>query len=247
MSQPSSYAVAVPGLLSRLRAGDAVPAPLARIDSRLRASASFIEGIRRFAELAYAPLGVRTPRWVLYDCAVIPGLVFGLAGAALDLAAETVESLGFAADYEGPVPLSILAALPTLEPDHWFVYEVASLDQAGRGDLRAATLGAAIELLGAETITATAPWRSSELAIHAAHAPLELLAAELPAHQQPATAVVRYRPGAAAAIAATAELDASDDRALATLQAEIEAGSRPLITGPADAGTWPIAYADDGR
>ena len=220
--------------------------PSRRVDPRLRASAPFIEALRRFAELAYAPHGLQTPRWVLYDCAVIPGLVFGLAGRRDDLPATLCESLGLATGDTGPVPLSMLIAIPTLESDHWFIYDLIDVNQVSPGawpnDLRGATLRAGIDLIGATEITSTAPWRSSELTIHAAYAPLQVLAAWVPNHDEPATAVFGYRPGGAGPIESTTILDVADNRALENLQRDIEAGAKPQITGATSKGTaLPVA------
>lgn len=211
MSRLDSYAVATPGLHARLDAG-AAPGHLHRIDATARSSALLVEAARRFSERAHADYDMPTPRWAFYDCAVMPGLVFGLAEAGARLE-----------------PVSVFVALPTLEADHWFVYQVA-------GERCAETLAAGVALVGATAITATAPWRSPELAAHAGHAPLELLAAHIAG-----TAVVRYRPGGGEAVAATGAVDAGDPAALAALQSEIEAGARVAITGAPVGDAVPIA------
>lgn len=229
VSRLSTYAVAVPAMQARMRGVDVA------IDARLSASAVFIEALRRFDELVYAPLGMRMPGWVIYDCAVIPGVVYGMARSAGDVAQDVRDALGFDVAYDGPVPVTMLIAIPTVEPDHWLTYEIADLNQAfpddHRDDLRADTLRAGIDALGAARITATAQWRTGELAIHARIAPLELLAAWVPAHDQPATAVVRYAPkGPPRADARAGVVNIGDDAALIALQDEIEAGARVVLS-----------------
>ena len=49
------------------------------VDPQVRGNAQFLEMLRRLDELTFAPLGMPMPEWVFYDCAVMPGAVFGLS------------------------------------------------------------------------------------------------------------------------------------------------------------------------
>jgi hypothetical protein len=188
---------------------------------------------------------MRMSRWVLYDCALVPGMAFGLTTAVADTDPRVLETLGLSEGYEGPVPLSLLIAIPGIDAGAWLVYSVIAIDevlpQVVSPTLRERTLDEAGLLLGAPRITATVQWGTSEFAVHTRHAPLELLAAWLPNHDRADTAVVRYRCDGLGSGAPTSEVDVTDHAALEALQDTIESGTRVLITGPQVNGRVPLA------
>jgi hypothetical protein len=206
-------------------------------------SEGFLARLARFDELVYGPLGLTLPRWAFYDCAEVPGVLFGLGQDAGEVPRHVRQLFGAA---EGElVPLSMLIAVPTLEPGHWIAYSLASLDEVSAGACRpgtgVATLALGLDLLGARRVTATAQWASTKLSVHARFAPLAVRAAWLPAHDEPASCAFAFDVDVARVRAALEErprraddpvIDAFDRRGLERLQARLEEGERVWITAP---------------
>jgi hypothetical protein len=246
VTSTSFYTVTVDALQQRLRRGNGAPDIEHRFDPRKTGSAEFIDALHRFNELIYRPVGLIMPRWAMYDCGVVPGIALGLACDSSEIPETLRTLLQLPLGYSGPVPLSMMVAIPTLDDDDWLTYTVASAHQILPDDYpedsRRQTLEAGIALLGARCMTALTQWKSTELAIHAAIAPLELLAAWVPAHSLRETAVFRYRPSDDRVLEADDRLGRNDTLAILTLQRELEAGHDIWVAGPPDGeGQIPLA------
>jgi hypothetical protein len=221
----SPYVVATSAVAAHL---DLAPlgqliAPEHTFDPLLRASAPFLHRVEQLDAAEYAPQGMAMPRWALYDCAELPGLITGLAQM----------------DDEGLCPLSMLIAVPMMGERRWLIYSIAS----PRAHLRFATLALGLGLLRAGEINATLQWSSPELPVYSHFAPLELRAARLPSHDVPATCVIRFQVDTTRIEHAIADTDADPPNAerldvqseavLERLQRTIEAGERVSIVGHA--------------
>ncbi len=195
--------------------------PEQHFDPLRRASAPFLRRVEQLDAAEYAPRGMAMPRWALYDCAELPGVITGLAHRTS----------------EGLLPLSMLIAVPMLGERRWLIYTIAS----PRAQLRFATLALGLALVRAREIDATLQWSSPELPVYAHFAPLDVRAARLPAHDVPATCVLRFQvdpdrldqaiAGADADWPGAERLDVHDPAVLARLQSGVEAGLRVQIVG----------------
>jgi hypothetical protein len=143
------FAIARPGV--PLPGADGVR----RVDPLAVASAPLLAGVEQLDARA----GRASPRWVLFDCAELPGAVVGLARP------------------DGP-PVAMVAATPTIEPDHWFLHGLCALHEPHLGEV----LDLALRLLRPARVSAAAPWGSAALAAYAARGPLRLTAACAPLH-----------------------------------------------------------------
>ena len=245
-----AYAVIAPSLAASLdlaRRRDPVHVKHT-FDPVRAATAPFLDRIERIDGLTFGPRGLATPRWALYDCACLPGVIFGLGRAARELDAATRSALGVAAGEDDGelVPLSSLVAIPMLGDDRWLAYSLATAPLRDPiPDLDLATLVLGLDLLRAREVTATAQWGSPELATIARLAPSRVRAAWLPAHDIPASAVLSIDLGARLSGARDEPLgqpprppverffvDTRDDAALRALQADIEAGRHIELAGP---------------
>jgi hypothetical protein len=233
------YVVARAALMARL---DLAPlgrsiAAEDRFDPTRRESARFLDRLERLDALRYGALGMKSPRWALYDCAALPGAIAGFGARAHELSPALRAALGAGDDEETLAPLSMVVATPMHDEGHWLLSAMGALD-----DGLPAALSMALGLLRARRATVTAQWRSDDLAVLAAFAPLEILAAWLPAHDHPATSVLELdlAPEARSAGArwtsalagGAAPLDVADERALRSLQNAIESGARARLVGP---------------
>lgn len=250
LEQYTPYAVSLPALARRLN-----PTPLGisirpehEFDPTRISSTAFLSLIERLDSVTFGPLALSMPRWALYDCAELPGIIFGFGQSADGLPARLRSALDVPASYRGLVPISMFFAVPMLEPGHFLGYSISDLyevapDLAPPG-LRLLTLAAALDALGADELTGTTQWASPKLRIYARFGPLNLLAAWTPAHSEPATCVFRFatsRQDIAAALAVTpvprpqngiSYVNVSRRQELCDLQAAIESGEQRAIAGP---------------
>lgn len=208
-------------------------------------SGPFLDLIQHLDSRCYARLGMRMPRWAFYDCGELPGTIVGLGRPAAELAPEIQAVLEVPEGYEGLVPLTMYVAIPMLERDHWLGHTICSIHEVIEGGAplgsRRLTIALALAALRAKRTTSTTQWGSSKLHAHSHFAPLEVLAAWVPAHDDPATCVVRAEidegvleralQGSVPEPTHSRVIDPTDETALQVLQQDIEGGSRVLIAG----------------
>lgn len=217
------------------------------IDPQRVAYGPFLQMVQVLDEMTYGPVGLKMPSWVFYDCAVVPGALFGFARRARDLEPWVRASLRVPAGYDGLVPVSMVAAIPMAHRKADLVYTLCSVNQVAPGaapeGLWRLTLAAGAAALGVETMVATTQWRSAQLGLYAGLGPLALQTAWTPAHDVPETATFTVGSDAAARRrlllgelpspeVATRWLDADDHDAMRALQTEIESGTPVWVVGP---------------
>ncbi len=228
--------------------GIAIPSDDAHlIDPQHVAHGAFLRLVQNLDEHTYGPLALTMPSWVFYDCAVVPGVLFGFARRAADLEPWVRSSLRVPKDYAGLVPVSIFTAIPMVHRKAELVYTLCSVNQVAPGaapeGLWRLTLAAGTAALATDTIVATAQWRSSQLAIYAGLGPLALQTAWTPAHDIPETATFTVASdGAARARLLSGELpwsnvanrylDADSRAEMQALQTAIEAGAEVAVVAP---------------
>ncbi len=221
------YAVVRPELAERGRHG------LVHVDPTRTSSAPFLRNLERLDRLIYSPSGMATPRWAFYDCAELPGAVFGLC-ASLERLPEEARRTFIAGEQDGCVPLTAVVAIPTVEHAHWLVYAVCGLSEVattGLPDLRAETLRAALVWLGAREASAVCQWAGDRVALHLNCALLELRAAWMPSHDQPATCCFHYATDRTdpSPSGCRTWVSSDDHEALRELHTKIEMGRRYLV------------------
>ena len=209
----------------------------------------FINLVKHLDEMAYGPLGLSMPSWVFYDCAVMPGAVFGFARRAAGLPDWVKKVLKVPETFQGLVPLSIFVAIPMVNREASLIYTLCSINQIAAGaapeGLWRLTLAAGTAALGVEAMVGTAQWRSPHLGLYAALGPLELMTSWTPAHDNPATCTFRVKTHEYARERLLRGdligpegihryLDADDFEAMRALQVEIESGLRVAVAGPAE-------------
>lgn len=219
------------------------------LDPQRRINEPFLHLLQKLDQLAFGTLGMHMPKWVFYDCGVMPSAVFGFCGPASSLEPWVRRTLEIPADYDGPVPLSLFIAIPTLEDGAWFTHTLCSLSQVCTGaapeGLVMLSLALGVRIIRARTLYGTTQWRSERLRTFASFGPLQLVTAYTPAHSVRRTMTWRLKlrrflveaavikPGTSpAAPPATHMLDVDDTDALIALQRDIEAGTQCSIVGP---------------
>jgi hypothetical protein len=218
------------------------------LDPQARGNETFLQMLQNLDRLAFGPHGMAMPKWVFYDCGVMPSAVFGFCGPAASLEPWVRRALEVPEGYSGPVPLTIFIAIPTLEKGAWFTHTLCSINQVAEGaapaGLRLLSVALGLRVLRAEALYGTLQWRSDRISTYTGIGPLELVTAYTPTHSFRRSLTFRLRlrrllieaalmkPGTSpAAPPATHMLDVDDEPALIALQRELEAGIRYAIVG----------------
>ncbi len=137
-------------------------------------------------QIAFDANGLLTPRWVFYDCAVMPGFITGFAARTSSLDVEVKKRLKVNENLEW-TPLSLFIVIPTPETGRWMAHNLGSMNAfvdkkhklSGLGFLSKAFAlwyGNIRELYG------VAQWNSPALKLHANYGPLEIVTAYTPIH-----------------------------------------------------------------
>lgn len=250
VEKTTPYLVATDMVLPRLNlAPSGIPLPPThQINPQLRGNAPFLKMLRRLDELTFAPLGMPMPNWVFYDCAVMPGAVFGLSVPAKDLEPWVRAVMEIDEDYDGPVPVSMFIAIPMMERESWFVYTLCDINQVAPGAAPSGTLqytfGLGLQVFKMTKIYGTLQWRSACVDEVVRLGALELITAYTPAHsfrrtltysvkltKQKMKQVLSDEVIRGGMPVATHVLDVDDEDMLRKIQEELEEGVRWEIVG----------------
>ena len=218
------------------------------IDPTRRASGTFLDLLQRLDALTFGPEGMPMDKWVFYDCAELPGFIYGFALESGRLSSAERELFGCPPGYGGPVPFSMYIAIPMFEPGAWFGHNLASLNATfphrNLGGLGSITKSFALKAFGVSSFFGATQWLSKALYIHTKFGPLDITTAYTPAHSIPETLTYGFEVTDTALRAACGDpsvqiarptpdvhLNAQDVEAMKRIQADIEAGARYVMVG----------------
>lgn len=222
--------------------GVAIPPELI-FDPTSLSSRSFIDGLHALDGATFGLSEMPMPRWVLFDCGELPGIVFGFARRAGDLPARARARYG--APASAMVPVSMWVAIACAEPRVWLGHNLSSVNVAlgdeGLPGLATLTKALGIKVTGARGQVGATQWSSPAIRVHLAFGEMRLLSAWTPAHTHEDTLSYRIdvddrrlagclKAGFKRPVGAVdAYLDPNDRGALLALQAEIEEGAEVSI------------------
>jgi hypothetical protein len=254
------FIVATPANLQQLDLSPfGVDVPTQHVIDPLRlGSEGFLDLLHRLDGLTFGPEGMPMPRWVFYDCAELPGAIFGLGRPAATLWPKARELFQVPQDYDGIVPLSMYIAIPMSMRGVWFGHNLASIapvlrtagfdavDLRGLGSL---TKGLALKCFGVQWFWGATQWLSTALFIHVKFGPLKLATAYTPAHLEQETLTYGFEVTDDKLRASMGDravrierpavdfwVDSHDTDGLRALQDRIEAGERFAIPEKPDHG-----------
>jgi len=210
--------------------------------------ATFFELLQNLDALTFGPEGMPMDKWVFYNCAELPGFIYGFALEAGELTPVERELMGVPPVWTGPVPFSMYIAIPMAEPGAWFGHNLASLNRTfperGFDGLGTITKAIALAAFRVERFFGATQWLSNALHIHTRFGPLDLYTAYTPAHSLAETLTygfevtpdkLRFAAGDPAVSVVYPEpdiaLDARDVEAMRGLQRRIEGGERFTLVG----------------
>ncbi len=251
LSELQPYVVASPGNIPLLDLAPFGVDDATVVDPTRLASAAFLDLLHRLDGLTFGPEGMPMPKWVFYDCAEMPGAIYGLARPAATLWPEARALFQVPPGYDGLVPVSMYIAIPMQSRGVWFGHNLASAAPALRAaglasvDLRglgSLTKGLALRAFRTETFWGATQWLSKALFIHVKFGPLRLATAWTPAHSEVETLTYGFDVTEAKLRASMGDpdvsltrppvdfwLDGHDVAAMQALQDRIEAGERFVI------------------
>lgn len=146
-------------------------------------SRNFIESLMRLDQLSFGPGGMGMPKWVLFDCALIPGFIIGFGTEAQNL--SQADRLILGCKDNDFVPLSMYIAIPNATTDSWFGHNLSSLNHILEHELTGLGLLTkyyALGVMGIEKLIGATQWDSNALGLHLKLSPMKLLASYVPIH-----------------------------------------------------------------
>lgn len=176
----------------------------------------FADRIYSIEERAFGPSNMAMPRWVFYDCAVLPGFVAGFAARPSALPQEVRDALDpvkFPA-FNSPmqnssvlqqvksidelewVPLSLFIIIPTMHKGEWVAHNLCSVNSLLSKENQYYGLGFLSKAFGlwyanVEQCTGMTQWGGAALKLHSHFGHLEIIGAYAPVHSHAKT--VTYR------------------------------------------------------
>lgn len=157
----------------------------------------FANQILRLESAAFESSQMAMPRWVFFDCAIIPGFVAGFAMRTKALPDELRELLQPEPDSEWS-PLSLFIIIPTMGAQEWVAHNLSSANSVLKPEKRLYGLGFLSKAFGlwhanVETCCGMTQWSGHALKLHSYYGPLEILTAFTPVHSFAETLTYRLR------------------------------------------------------
>ncbi len=165
----------------------------------------FADQIMDLETRAFGPSGMAMPRWVFYDCAVVPGFVAGFAHrtSALPEAVRRVLSRhlpGSSTPAEDAwTPLSLFIIIPTMSRDgEWVAHNLCSVNSLLPKEDQFYGIGFLSKAFGlwyanVRTCCGMTQWTSPAVRLHSHYGDFEVLTAYTPVHSFSSTLTYRVK------------------------------------------------------
>jgi hypothetical protein len=175
------------------------------------AQVEFANRILSLEARAFGPSGMAMPRWVFYDCAIVPGFVAGFAARVSSLSPAVRAALfpepeltapgaahapSLAADEEW-APLSLFIIIPTMSASgEWVAHNLCSVNSLLPKTERYHGIGFLSKAFGlwyanVRTCCGMTQWTSPAVRLHAHYGDFEVLTAFTPVHSYARTLTYR--------------------------------------------------------
>jgi hypothetical protein len=167
----------------------------------LTSNVDFANQILNMEAKAFSASAMEMPRWVFYDCAIMPGFVAGFAIRA-DKASAELKAMTQAKKEAEWIPLSLFIIIPTMGEGEWVAHNLCSsnsLVPKGQGLYGLGFLTKAFGLWYAniETCCGMTQWKSPAVRLHTHYGDFEVLTAYTPVHSYAQTLTYRVRTNSA--------------------------------------------------
>lgn len=146
----------------------------------------FAEQIFFLEGKAFGPANMQMPRWVFFDCAVIPGFIAGFAIRTKALTEEMKRALRFDPEREW-TPLSLFIIIPTMKQGEWVAHNLCTVNSLLPPSERLYGLGFLSKAFGlwyanVRECCGVTQWGSPSLKLHSHYGDFEILTAYTPVH-----------------------------------------------------------------
>jgi hypothetical protein len=155
----------------------------------------FADQILRLETAAFSASNMPMPRWVFYDCAVMPGFVAGFAIRRNKATKEMLDILKPANDTEW-LPISLFIMIPTMAPKEWVAHNLCSINSMIPKEQSIYGLGFLTKAFGlwyanVDVLCGITQWASPAVRLHTHYGDFEVLTAYTPVHSYAKTLTYR--------------------------------------------------------
>jgi hypothetical protein len=157
----------------------------------------FAEQIYHLENTAFGPSAMAIPRWVFYDCAVMPGFVAGFAMKTEKLPAAIRQVMKPPRGLEW-TPLSLFIIIPTMKPGEWVAHNLCAVNALIPETERFYALGFLSKAFGlwyanVETCCGMTQWGNAAIKLHTHYGDLQMVTAYTPVHSHAKTITYRSK------------------------------------------------------
>lgn len=158
---------------------------------------SFANQILNLEGRAFSSSNMAMPRWVFYDCAVMPGFVAGFALPKAKASQKLIDLMGPEPDNEW-VPISLFIVIPTMGEGEWVAHNLCSVNALLPRSERYYGLGFLTKAFGLwyaniDICCGMTQWGSPSIKLHSHYGKFEILTAYTPVHSYPRTLTYRVK------------------------------------------------------
>lgn len=155
----------------------------------------FADQILRLESRAFAASNMPMPRWVFYDCAIMPGFVAGYAIHRSKATKEMLDLLQPMASTEW-LPISLFIIIPSMAPREWVAHNLCSVNSLLPQEQAIYGLGFLTKAFGlwyanVEMLCGVTQWASPAVRLHTHYGDFEVLTAYTPVHSYARTLTYR--------------------------------------------------------
>ncbi|MFK8137019.1 MAG: hypothetical protein AB8E15_01550 [Bdellovibrionales bacterium] len=152
---------------------------------------NFAEAIYQLEGGAFEASDMAMPRWVFYDCAIIPGLCCGFAMRRSAIPESLLKVIKPSEDLEW-VPISLFIAIPTAMEGQWVAHNLSSGNSFLAKEDRMKGLGFLTKAFGLwysniKKLCGVTQWGSPSIKLHSFYGNIEILTAYTPVHTHAGT------------------------------------------------------------
>ncbi|MCB0342216.1 MAG: hypothetical protein H6626_01780 [Pseudobdellovibrionaceae bacterium] len=158
---------------------------------------TFADQIMRLESGAFDKSGMAMPRWVFYDCGIMPGFVAGFACHRDHLKASHAKALAPDPSLEW-IPISLFIIIPARAQGEWVAHNLSSINALVEKDDRLYGLGFLTKAFGLwyaniGICCGMTQWQSPAIRLHSHYGAFEVLTAYTPVHSYARTLTYRLQ------------------------------------------------------
>lgn len=158
---------------------------------------AFANQILTLETRAFQKSAMPMPRWVFYDCAVMPGFVCGFVRRTSSFNARERSLLDVNLDLDW-TPISLFIIIPTLRVGEWVAHNLCTANSLVDEADKLYALGFLTKAFGlwyanVEVLCGMTQWQSPARRLHSHYGPFEVLTSYTPVHSYTRTLTYRSR------------------------------------------------------